>query len=252
MPSSVSIFAHLSEQARRLSDAALDLLFPPQCVVCRRPGELLCRRCAQAFPPLKKPLCAICSLPIRGGDLCPKCRRVRPVYERVISAFDYRDGVRKAIHALKYDKKPDLAGLMVAELCSVVASPGEKIDALCGVPMSEDRRLKRGYNHADLLAQALSRRWNLPLLPGGGLYRVAGSARQVELDARARRENVREAFAAEAGIVGGLTVMIVDDVCTTGATLEACAGALIAAGARRPLAVTLARTLPRETDPIAV
>jgi ComF family protein len=252
MPSSVSIFARLSEQARQLSEAALDLLFPPQCVVCRRPGELLCRRCAQAFPPLEKPLCAICSVPVRGGDLCPKCQRSRPVYERVISAFDYRDGVRKAIHALKYDKKPGLAGLLVAELCSAVASPGEKIDALCGVPMLEDRRLERGYNHADLLAQALSRRWNLPLLPDGALYRVTGSARQVELDARARRENVRGAFAAEAGIVGGLTIMVVDDVCTTGATLEACAGALMAAGARRPLAVTLARTLPREANSIAV
>jgi ComF family protein len=252
MPSSVSIFARLSEQARQLSDAALDLLFPPRCVVCRRPGELLCRRCAQAFPPLEKPLCAICSVPIRGGDLCPKCRRSRPAYERVISAFDYRDGVRKAIHALKYDKKPDLAGLLVAELCSVVASPGGKVDALCGVPMAEDRRLERGYNHADLLAQVLSRRWNLPLLPDGALYRVAGSARQVELDARARQENVRGAFRADADIVGGLTVMVVDDVCTTGATLEACAGALLAAGARRPLALTLARTLPRGPDPVAV
>jgi ComF family protein len=247
-----SIFARLSEQARQLSDAALDLLFPPRCVVCRRPGELLCRRCAQAFPALEEPLCAICSVPVRGGDLCPKCRRSRPVYGRVISAFDYRDGVRKAIHALKYDKKPDLAGLLVAELCQVVGPPGEKVDALCGVPMTEERRLERGYNHADLLAQALARQWNLPLLPGGALSRIGGSARQVELDAGARRENVRGAFLADAGVVAGLTVMIVDDVCTTGATLEACAGALLAAGADRPLGVTLARTLPREPDPVAV
>jgi ComF family protein len=169
----------------------------------------------------------------------------------VISAFDYRDGVRKAIHALKYDKKPDLAGLLVAELCAAVTLPGDKVDALCGVPMWEDRRLERGYNHADLLAQALSRRWSLPLLPDGALYRVAGSNRQVELDARARRENVQGAFAAEASIVSGLTVIVVDDVCTTGATLEACAGALLSAGARRPLAVTLARTLPRGPDPVA-
>lgn len=244
--------ARLSEQVRQLSEAALDLLFPPQCVVCHRPGALLCHHCAGALPLLEGPLCTVCSLPVENDDLCPRCRLSRPVYERVISAFDYRDGMRRAIHALKYENKPGLAGLLVEELCAVVSPPTEQVDALCGVPMSEGRRRERSYNHADLLAQALSSRWGLPLLDDDALRRVRDATRQVELSQRERRENVRGTFLANADLVSGLTVILVDDVCTTGATLEACAEALLAAGARRPLCVTLAKTLPREPLQVAV
>lgn len=241
----------MSEQARQLSDAALDLLFPPQCVVCGRPGNVLCRYCEQALPRLEAPLCAICSLPIQSGDQCSRCRRSRPVYKRLISAFEYHDGVQDAIHAMKYEKKLDLADRLVAAMCAVVSPPDEKVDALCGVPMSDERRRERGVNHADFVARALSHRWDLPVLPEGALSRVGSSARQADLDYRQRRVNVQDVFRADAGVVGGLTVMIVDDVCTTGATLDACAEALLAAGARRPLCATLARTLPRGLGRVA-
>jgi ComF family protein len=112
---------------------------------------------------------------------------------------------------------------------------------LCAVPLHPKRLAERGYNQSELVASELAARWEIPLLGRMALQRVRETCSQVDLGRAERLTNVRNAFAADPALVRGLQIVLFDDVCTTGATLVACAEALLAAGARRVSAVTLAR-----------
>ncbi len=228
------------EQARRLSQAVLNLLFPPRCLGCRRPGLLLCRGCVAAFPLLDGALCVVCSTPLLQPGTCARCASQRPAFQKVTSAFRYTGLVRRAILALKYSNRPGLASPLAVALAGMVERPGEGA-ALCAVPMHAEREAARGYNHAALLAAELARCWGLPLMPGEALTRLIATPSQVQLDYEGRLANVQGAFSAQASTVRGQTIVLIDDICTTGATLNACAEELLAAGTLAVSAITLAR-----------
>lgn len=231
------------EQVRRLSQAALDLLFPPRCVICRQPGAELCAGCRAQMPVLRGPVCPVCSLPLPNGTRCARCDAHRPAFRRVRSAYRYEGGVRRAIHALKYEGRRGLAAPLAEALAEQLPPPDRLPDAACAVPMHPVREAQRGYNHARLLALELMQLWGIPVLPAGALHRTQQTAAQVGLDYSARLANVQGAFAADPALVRGCTILVVDDVCTTGATLDACASELLQAGAAAVEGVTLARTL---------
>ncbi len=153
----------------------------------------------------------------------------------------YAGDARQAILALKFRGRRGLAPVLSRGAAAALPTPtGSPV--LCAVPMHPTRRAERGYNHARLLAEGLSAEWGLPLLAEDALRRVAHTPQQARLDYDARLANVSSAFQAEQQLVSGCEVLLVDDVCTTGATLNACAGVLLAAGATRVQAVTIART----------
>ncbi len=158
----------------------------------------------------------------------------------MVSGYRYSGLVRRAILALKYGNRPGLAAPLAAALAEVVERPGGEA-GLCAVPMHAEREAARGYNHAALLAAELARCWGLPLLPADALRRLRATPTQVQLDYEGRLANVREAFSAQAGAVRGQSIVLIDDVCTTGATLNACAEELLSAGAANVSAITLAR-----------
>ncbi len=243
MPSYLPTAQRLAEQARRLSQAALDLLFPPRCVACGQPGTLLCADCRAAFAHLEGPLCAVCSAPIPEPGYCRRCLARRPAFARLASAFRYEGVVRRAILALKYEKRAALAVPLASALVEVVGRPDPSEEVVCPVPMHPDRESERGYNHARLLAEELAAHWGLPILPAEAFIRRWATPSQVQLDYEARLANVRGAFEADPGLVRGQPILLVDDVCTTGATLSACAEELLRAGAGPVRAVTLARTV---------
>lgn len=150
----------------------------------------------------------------------------------------YRDSLEKVLHALKFEKHDflddALAGLLEESLRD------RDFDAIAGVPMSAAKERKRGYNQAELLARALGRRIDVPcdML----LTRRREKAAQSLLPKHARAANVRGAFQASPSSKGK-SILIVDDICTTGETLRACANALVRAGASRVCAVTVAKTV---------
>lgn len=218
----------------------LDLLFPPRCVVCRRVGTWLCPECGNRLPRLSGPVCPRCGAPTSNGTACRACQEAPLRLEGIRSVAPFRGLIRAAIHYLKYRHARELAdplGELMARYWQENPLPAEVI---VPVPLHPSRLQRRGYNQAALLAWALSRRIGLPM-DEEALCRVRATASQMRLYAADRRRNVEDAFRCTTDRMSGRQVLLVDDVCTTGATLEACADALRQGGAREVWALTLAR-----------
>jgi ComF family protein len=217
--------------ARALSGWARDLAslaFPqlcPGCGVRTAATPLLCAACLPLIPRLSMALCARCL--VRGcepvGCLAHAGQTVRP-------AWVYDERAALVVQALKYAERPELARGLGVELARV-APPAPRADFVLAVPLHRARRRERGYNQADLLADALSDSLGVARLEGV-LERVRPTRPQARLAPRARRENVADAFRVRRPHwLEGRNVLIVDDVMTTGATLEACLDAAARAGA---------------------
>jgi ComF family protein len=215
------------------------MLFPPRCVGCRETGSLLCAKCRDEFDLVEPPFCPHCGRPSPRGHLCPLCQR-DPLRIDGVRSVAYFDGtLREAIHHLKYYNKQDLAvplGKLMGDYWEKSPLPAEII---VPVPLHQDRLRERGYNQAVLLARELGKKIGLPVLQNS-LVRVRATRPQVDLNAQERKENVSDAFRCSNVELKGERVLLVDDVCTTGATLEACSIALRQVGVRSVWALTLA------------
>lgn len=221
---------------------SVDFLIPPRCVACGIAGHTFCASCAAAVQLCQAPLCAKCGFPLAGsqGAACDFCSRHHLKVDRLLAAGMHRGPLQLAIHALKYRRNRALA----AQLGSLMAAAWP-VDApanalLVPVPLARQRRSSRGFNQAEVLARQLG--WRLGLrVDGAVLQRTRETRSQVGLGAVARGENVSGAFTANARRLRGRRAVLIDDVCTTGATLSECAVALRAAGAPLVWAFTLAR-----------
>ena len=237
-------------QLRRVADAGLTLLFPPSCAGCGRLGERFCDACAQAVERTPLPQCARCGMPQAAPTRrCRNCVEVGDTSLRFTrSAALHTTPLREAIHAFKYEGQPELAPLLARYLVAVYAEPPwatlpHPISAVVPVPLHEQRMAERGYNQAELLAQHFCQAVGLPLQPEW-LARTRETRHQVGLGPSERHTNVVGAFSAGAE-VAGQRLLLVDDVYTTGATLRACAAALLAAGAAAVYGLTLAQPVRR-------
>jgi ComF family protein len=234
----------MSAALGRLANALLDLIYPPHCVACGAMGAWLCSRCLATAPRLDPPLCAHCGRPLGsepGGTLCIHCSQESSALDCIRSWGPHAPPLREAVHALKYEGLRALADPLAALLAECYLAQGLVADVLAPVPLHPARVRQRGYNQSLLLAAALSRRLALPLWQG--LTRERNTRSQVGLSREARRENVAGAFRCATDGLPGQRVLLIDDVLTTGATLESCAVALRAAGARSVSALTLTRAL---------
>jgi predicted amidophosphoribosyltransferase len=216
----------------------LALLAPPSCTACRTPltaaGPLLCPACTRALPWLRGPGCPRCGLPRhrRGG-----CPAAGAAFALAWAPLAYDGVARELVKALKFRGALPVARLMAAQLAAGLPPALRGVDAVVPVPPHPGRRRRRGFDPADVLAKALAERLELPL--AACLHR-GGGRRQVGAGERARRDPGRLAVHASGAPE---RVLLVDDVHTTGATLDACARALMAAGSRGVVAATYARTL---------
>lgn len=230
-----------------LFDPFLSLLYPPRCLVCSQLGESgLCAGCAAQIVPVAAPLCVVCGqtlAPDDGG--CADCRRRPPAFVRARSLGAYDGVLRHAIHQFKYRDRPQLAvplGLLLAAYAreQAPALSGLRFDALLPVPMHPVRQRGRGYNQSARLAQVTCRELGLPLSTDA-LVRIRPTRPQVGLSAEARRTNLRGAFAVrQTELVAGKTLLLIDDVVTSGSSLYECGVTLKAAGAAAVYALTLA------------
>jgi ComF family protein len=237
--------------------AAVDLLFPPVCLVCGEPGgrrPALCEACGRSIVRLAPPWCAVCGRPFwtlagesvppasPAAQVCGPCRSRRPGFTYARSAAAYEGTVREALHAFKFSGKTALAGPLgdlLLETCArgVPVAP----DLVVPVPLHPARERERGFNQAALLARRVARGLGVPL-DVRALRRVRATRAQTDLSGAERRANVRGAFAVrDRANLAGRHVLLVDDVLTTGATISACARALLDAGATTVGALTVAR-----------
>lgn len=221
---------------------ALDLLFPPQCVVCGRLERWLCPECLAHIPLLDAPLCPRCGRLWDGEGLCRACTEQPLTLSRIRAAVLFAPGpVQDSLHALKYRGAADLAIALSALLLTAWERYAFDSDLLIPVPLHPRRERWRGYNQAALLALNLGARLQRPVAPRA-LQRVRYTPSQTRLNREERRKNVAEAFALKPGLdVSGLRITLIDDVATTGATLDACAHVLVAHGAIDVTALTVAR-----------
>lgn len=230
-----------------LFDPFLALLYPPCCLVCSQLGESgLCAGCAAQIMPVAAPFCPVCGqtlAPDDGG--CLHCRQRHPAYVRARPMGAYDGVLRHAIHQFKYRDRPQLAvplGRLLADYAreQAPALNGLRFDAVLPVPMHAVRQRQRGYNQSERLARVAGRELGLPLSTNV-LVRIRPTRPQVGLSAERRRTNLRGAFAVrQPEAVAGKTLLLIDDVVTSGSSLYECSVTLKAAGAAAVYALTLA------------
>jgi len=218
----------------------LDLLLPPRCGGCRRTGAWLCDACRARIRRLQEPLCRRCGVEVESGRLECGCRSRMPSLARLRSAVAYEGPAEAAIHRFKYEGWRRLARPLAQLLAERLVVEGMAARWVVAVPLHRDRLRRRGFNQSDLLAGELRELLGLGA-PPGELVRTRSTPPQVGNDRRTRFENVRNAFAWHGQPLRGEAILLVDDVATTGATLDACAAALRAAESGPVTGVSVAR-----------
>lgn len=222
--------------------AALDLLLPPRCLGCDegvdRPGAL-CAACFRSLSFISAPFCAVCGVPFAhegqagDGGLCPSCAARRPVFGRARAALRYDEAAKHILLPFKHSDRTEAALPLARLMARAGGALLAEADLLVPVPLHRWRLLKRRYNQAALLAAALGRIAGRPVLQDA-LQRARATTPLGELSAAERAEAVADAIAVRPrrrARLEGRRVLLVDDVLTSGATANACAGALLAAGA---------------------
>jgi ComF family protein len=248
---------------RGIGAQLLDLLFPPRCQVCGCfSADPLCQTCEANVQFIDSPRCLYCGRPLREdaelecrpGGLCEDCRQGCRWLSAARSCGLHTDALREAILAYKFHGRRNLAPIFAEMLAETVGRecdqardsrlPLHLCEALLPVPLHPMRRRWRGFDQAELLCHHLAERLGMPTWTDA-LERVRDTAPQTELSGRSRRTNVRRAFRAlRACDLRGRSFILVDDVLTTGATLDECALTLKRAGAGAVYGLTVSRAMP--------
>ncbi len=223
--------------------AGLDWLYPPVCGGCGRLGFRWCPVCQNHVKPIPDPFCDICGLPQNESGICLTCRKSQPPYKVLRSWLIFEGPIRNALHQLKYQNNLALGEALAKPISEFMRGLCWPIDMVVPVPLGKQRLQERGYNQIGLVARPLAALNDLRYSPLA-LTRVLETESQVGLSVAKRLKNVRGAFRGNAQMVEGRTVLLMDDIATTGATLTACAEALLQNGAQAVFALTLARALP--------
>jgi ComF family protein len=237
----------------------LDILLPPTCMACDAPvtaGFQLCAACFSHCHFITAPYCRRCGVPfayqgqLGAAGCCPGCIEHPPSFQTARAALAYDTHSRDLVLQFKHADRTELARLFAPMLARAGAALLKEADCLVPVPLHRSRIRRRGYNQSALLAQALSRISRVPALLDA-LERTRQTPSLGHLDAAARRATMHRAVhvrSRRAGVLAGKRILLVDDVMTSGATANACAEALLQAGASRVDAVVVARVPDPELE----
>ena len=238
---------------RKLTNLVLDLLFPRQCVGCKQADTWLCQKCFNLISPKKFQSCYICQKPSRYGDTCDKHKNSPRQLDRLLISCHYSGNplLKKAIKNLKYHLHPEdisekLGKILSQTLNKNLTIPNRDL-VLIPVPLHKKRLKERGFNQADLLLHEISRYQQPANLPAGRqasnqLTRTKHTVSQVKSKSRQKRlENLKDAFTVNQKLSPHKTYILVDDIATTGSTLEECCQALKTNGARNVWGLVIAR-----------
>ncbi len=230
-------------QVVKLKGIALDLLFPKFCVGCGKEGGFLCRSCLQSLPVITPPVCPKCGRPYSEGVLCPDCRNWSAEIDGIRSPFRFEGVMRQAIHDFKYRNLRALAELLSGLLCDYLTDNPLPADVLVPVPLHPKRLRERGYNQSGQLAIELGKLIKLPVITDCLIRQRHTPPQARTSNAEERRRNMAGAFVCRDRRLQDKRVMLIDDVATSGATLNACAAVIKATGAAAVWALVMAREI---------
>jgi len=224
---------------RKIADRLVDLIFPKRCPVCQDivmpSGQDICEKCKSKLKYIEDPYCLKCGRPLNGNyDRCESCKNTSMDYIEGRAVFVYNDTLRKSIYGFKYNGRLEYASFYGNQ---IVKRLNRKLmqwnaDAIIPIPLHKDRLKKRGYNQADILAKEISKYLKVPLY-SDYLIRQKATKAQKNLDALARENNLKNAFKIKPNGVKLRTVILVDDIYTTGSTINSAARCLKNAGVER-------------------
>ncbi|MBI4599724.1 ComF family protein [Candidatus Uhrbacteria bacterium] len=222
-------------------DGVVDLIFPPQCTGCGREGAWVCVSCARSLVFHSNARCPECAAPFWRGFFCPRCTHDSALLQ-CVAAFQYADArVARMVHSLKYDFVTKSAPALGSFMAQVWSGLGSASCALCvPIPLHPSRERERGFNQAELLAREFSSRAGIVCV-SDVLVRIRPTSPQTERSRQDRRVNMSGAFSCiKPESVRGFDIVLIDDVYTTGATLQEAARALKHGGAGDIYALTFA------------
>nr|WP_243729407.1 ComF family protein [Paludibacterium purpuratum] len=222
-------------------------IFNQPCALCGngQAQQGFCAPCHRDLPRLAPPFCSRCALPLPEAGVCGRCLRHPPIFDALHVPYVYRYPISSLIHAFKYGRRLELAGILGHLLANGTPPIDQKYDIVIAVPLSKERLAERGFNQSLELARSVVGIIPHRFLPGL-CWRKCNTHSQAGLSPRQRRRNVRHAFCVETRL-DGLSVAVVDDVVTTGSTLDSLASELKKWGAKRVDAWALCRTLRPKT-----
>ena len=215
----------------------LNLIYPRRCPICDEVvgtyGKLICDDCKKRLRPVREPLCKKCgkSLSKEEAEYCPDCSKKTHLYTRGRAALEYDTFMRKSIGRFKYQNRREYADFYVQELLCTCKSAilDWNPDAIIPIPLHRSRRRKRGFNQAELVARGIGKKLGISVYTDF-LVRTKRTKPQKELTDRERRSNLKNAFQVRKNDVRLKRVILVDDIYTTGSTIDAAAGILLENG----------------------
>ncbi len=236
----MSILTQASMQALKQLRRSLSSLLPESCLLCGTDsdGGLLCADCRADLPGLATARCPQCSVETTYGERCGACLKEAPYFDRTIAAFRYDFPVDRIIHALKYGHQLAVAGWLGSRLAEHLQADNQLIIPL---PLHADRLRERGFNQSAEIAKVIGNQLNLKV-DRNNVLRNRATPRQADLPLKERHKNVRGAFECQADL-NGRNILLIDDVMTTGATVNECARVLKLHGAAEITVVVAARAL---------
>lgn len=229
-----------------MKEHVINLFFPRRCPVCgdiAQPfGELICPGCVKELSPVRQPACKKCGKEVEGvrQEYCHDCARHPRTFEQNFALLNYNAAASRSMSAIKYKGRREYLDFYSQAACRRFARVLGRLslDVLVPVPVHPSRRRSRGFNQAEILAEKVGRQLGIPVCPNG-LKRVKKTLPQKELNPQERLLNLRQAFAPGALPEEAKTVLLVDDIYTTGSTVEACARVLRGMGAEKVYGLTL-------------
>lgn len=230
-------------QIAKLGGMALNLLFPQWCLGCGKEGAFICHSCRSSLPRVTPPLCPKCGRPQPSGILCPSCISWQARIDGIRSPFRFDGVMRQTIHQLKYRNLRALAAPLAQLLNDYLITNPVPGEVLVPVPLHRKRLRERGYNQSRLLARELGKLTNLAVVDDCLVRRRSALPQARTATVAERQSNVADAFTCRDQRLRDKPVLLIDDVATSGATLDACAAALKAAGVPVVWALVLAREI---------
>jgi len=227
----------------KLKGIAIELLFPQWCVGCGKEGDFICQACRQSLPRIMPPICPKCGKPQLSGILCPGCTSWQAKIDGIRSPFRFDGVIRQAIHQLKYRNLRALAATLANLLQDYLVTHPMSGEVLVPVPLHQKRLRERGYNQSSLLAKELGKLTHLPVVDDCLIRHRYALPQTKTLTVDERQSNVANAFTCRDQRLRDKQVLLIDDVSTSGSTLDACAAALKAAGATSVWGLVLAREI---------
>jgi len=221
----------------------LDILFPPCCAGCGEWGERYCQTCINRTKTIKSKICQICGEPmsLENVSVCERCSTSKVYFTAVRSWGLFEDPLKQAIHQLKYQRNVGLGEELAWHLARLLIDNEWDIDLITAIPLDKKRKKERGFNQSDLLARPLSWLTDIPYT-NNAVSRNRETKSQVGLSRKERNKNMIGAFSSLPDKIAGKSVLVVDDVITTGSTINACSKAMIESGAAKVFGLTLARS----------